>query len=99
MLTQQAELLIEFRIGGRQHSSIAGRNDLARMEGETCNRAMGPANPLPALADFDLAPDRARRVLNDRQSTPLGDGHDRGHVAGQPDLVYRHDRLRTWRDR
>ena len=87
MLTTQPEFAVKFRIGGRQHAALAGRDDLARMEGEAGNSSVGLANRLPFSIEPDLASRGASGIFDQGNVMTTCHRHKRMQVARHSHLV------------
>ena len=82
-----AGAFVDDRIAGDQHAPAACREVLAAAAAEAADVADGAeALVVPGAAV------RVRRVLDDRQPVPLGNGQDGLHVAAHPAEVNGHDR-------
>jgi hypothetical protein len=69
------------------------------MEGKAGDIAVRPADPLPVVANTNLASDRAGCVFDDWDLVPPADFDDGGHVARQADLMHAEYRPRLGRYR
>ena len=99
VLPQEAELRIPVVARGGEHPAVARREQLARMEGEAGDVAMGPADALPFAVPEDLAAHRAGCVLDHGQLSALADLDDGLQLTGHADLMHAEDGTRPRRDR
>ena len=93
MRSQLTRAIGERCVVGRDHPAFAGRDDLPRVEAEHGLVRVGAD-----LAALVLGADRRGGVLYDVEAVTLRDLVDRADIAGEADLVDRHDGLRSPRD-
>src|SRR5437667_5627752 len=91
--SQLTRAISERCVVGRDHPAFAGRDDLPRVEAEHGLVRVGAD-----LAALVLGADRRGGVLYDVEAVTLRDLVDRADIAGEADLVDRHDGLRSPRD-
>jgi hypothetical protein len=98
MLPKQLKLTVEIRVGRRQHSALASRDDLARVEGETRYRPVSFANPFPFSVHTDFAASSTSRVF-DQDNVMTGCKWNKSRkIARHPHLMNRKDCARAFRD-
>ncbi len=79
MIPQHACGIGDGLVRGREHTALAGRNHLARVEGEATRATEGPGVSRP-----NHGSQPAGRIFHYPQPVPLRDPHDRPHVSAQP---------------
>jgi hypothetical protein len=92
MLAEQPKFLVMVGIVRRNHSSVAGRDELSRMEGKAGNVAVGFADFFPLARHIDFTPDRACRVFDYGKVELSGKDKNGVQIAGHSHLMNRHDR-------
>ena len=80
------------------HATVAGTDDLARVEGEARHVAVRPADLLPLAVPKNLAADRARGVLDERNAVATSQGNEAAQVAGHANLMHAQDGSGARRD-
>lgn len=88
MLPPQAKPGIPVLVFCRDHSSIAGGEDLPGMKGETGRIPMGLADSLPFAVPQDLAPDGAGSVFDQRQTVLFSNWHKTRKITRHADLMH-----------
>ena len=100
-----AVLAQQFEFGGPagvrrgQHAAVAGRHDLARMEGEHGDIATHAADLFPLSVPLDFRARGAGGVFDHCKVVAASDRHDGGEIAGQAHLVNHQDGLGLFGDR
>ena len=94
-----AHARVDRRVARRHHATVAGGDELARVEAEAGDVAVRAADALPFAVPAQLAACRARRVLDERHAAPPRDGCDGRDVARHSHLMHAQDRARARPDR